>query len=237
MYLFAYIVLFYSKEVDMSKQEKTQKLRMFIREHGACTVENVMNEFKVTRSTAFGYLRDERFLTSVNNKGQYHVERTGINFNRYGLYKNNGMIFSKYGNLLQTVVALILNSPEGMRASEVSGLVGTNAYTQCQALCRDKLISRQKEGRGYCYFSADAAVRKQQLSVKQARAPFDINSALKNESTESLSEIIKILVTYARNPEFNPKSIALSLTRSGTRITTEKVRLIFEQYEIAKKNF
>lgn len=220
----------------MLKQEKTQKLRMFIREHGACTVDNVMNEFKVTRSTAFRYLRDERFLTSVNNKGQYHIEITGINFNQYGLYKKNGMIFSKYGNLLQTVVALISNSPEGMKASEVSRLVGTNAYTQCQALCRDKLISRQKAGRGYCYFSADAAVKKQQLNVKQAITPFEINSALKHESTESLYEIIKILVTYARNPGFSPKSIALSLTRSGTRITTEKVRLIFEQYEIAKKN-
>lgn len=221
----------------MSKQEKAQKLRMFIRAHGACKVEDIMNEFNVTRSTAFGYLRDERFLTSVNNKGQYHIEITGINFNRYGLYKKNGMIFSKYGNLLQTVAGLISNSPEGMRASEVSRLVGTNAYTQCQTLCRDKLISRQKEGRGYRYFSADVAVRKQQLNTKKAIVPFNINSELKNESTESLFEIIKILVTYARNPGFSPKSIALSLTRSGTRITTEKVRGIFEQYEIAKKNF
>ena len=220
----------------MSREEKMQKLRMFIREQGACTVKNVMDEFSVTRSTAFGYLRNERFLTSVNNKGQYHIEITGINFNRYGLCNKNGMIFSKYGNLLQTVTGLISNSPEGMRASEVSRLVGTNAYIQCQTSCRDKLISRQKEGRGYCYFSADTAVRQKQLSAKKTKTPFDINSALKDESVESLQNIIKILVAYVSNPGFTPKSIALSLTRRGTRITTEKVRAVFEQYGLAKKN-
>lgn len=220
----------------MPKQEKKQNVRKFIRDQGICTVADVMGEFKITRSTAFRYLQDDRFLTSINNRGKSHIEITGITFNRYGLFKRDGKVFSINGNLLQTVVALISNSSEGMRASEVSRLVGTNAYIQCQTLCRDKLISRQKEGRGYCYFSADAATRKQQLIIKKSTTPLDINSVLENESAASLHDIVKILVTYARNPGFSPKSIALSLTRSGTCITTEKVRLIFEQYEIAKKN-
>ena len=236
MYLFTYIVLIYSKEDYMSKQEKMQNVRKFIRDRGVCTIAEVMTEFNVTRSTAFRYLQDDRFLTSINNRGKFHIEITGINFNRYGLFNRDGKVFSINGNLLQTVVALISNSPEGMRASEVSRLVGTNAYIQCQTICRDKLISRQKEGRGYCYFSADTAVRQKQLSAKKTKTPFDINSALKDESVESLQNIIKILVAYVSNPGFTPKSIALSLTRRGTRITTEKVRAVFEQYGLAKKN-
>ncbi len=220
----------------MSKQEKIQEVRKFIRNQGLCTIADVMKEFNVTRSTVFRYLKDDRFLTSINHKGKWHTEITGINFNRYGLFNRDGKIFSTHGNLLQTVVSLISNSSAGMRASEVSRLTGTNVYTQCQALFRNNLISRKKECRGFCYFSADSVSRRQQLSARKSTTTPDINSVLKNESVESLHDAIKILVTYVTNPGYNPKSIALSLSRRGSDITTEKVKAVFEKYDLAKKN-
>jgi len=220
----------------MSKQEKMREVRVFIHDQGVCAVGDIMKRFDVTRSTAFRYLRDDRFLTSINHKGRYHIETTGINFNHDGLFSRDGKIFSRHGNLLQTVAALISTSSEGMRASEVTLLTGTNVYTQCQSLFRDNLISRKKEGRGYCYFSADSASRAKQLSARKSKKPSDIDSVLKNESVASLHDVIKILVLYASNPTFSPKRIALSLTRRGTRVTTERVRFVFERYGLAKKN-
>ena len=231
-----YSIPLYSKEDDMAMLEKIQRVGVFVREQGVVEVGDVMKEFAVTRSTAFRYLRDDRFLTSINQKGKYHIEAADLKFNRHGLFNRNGMIFSIHGNLLRTVVALISNSAAGMRASEVSRLVGTSVYTQCQALFRDNLLCRRKEGRGYRYFSAEAEKRKQQLSASKRKTSLDVDSALQNESVESLHEVIKILVAYVSNPALKPKSIALSLTRRGTSVATETVRAVFDRYGLSKKN-
>jgi hypothetical protein len=52
-----------------------------------------------------------------------------------------------------------------------------------------------------------------------------------------LGDVLKILVTHIRNPKFSPKGVALSLIRSGAEIRTEKVKAVFEKYDIAKKNW
>jgi len=70
------------------------------------TVNDLVEEFKISRVAAFRYLKKERTLTSINFKGQYHVRNTGLKFNRYGLVTVNDKVFSRHGNLVETIVHL-----------------------------------------------------------------------------------------------------------------------------------
>lgn len=185
--------------------------------------------------TAFRHLRDGPFVTSINCRGKYHASLVGMKFNRHGLCRRDGKVFSKHGNLLETVVELVSASDSGMTVSEINRLVYTNVDMQSQALFKKNLVSREKYGREYCYFSANPNKRDRQLTMRNTSANSNLNSTFQWETFDSLLEIIRILVTLVKHPEFSPKSIALSLTRRGMGVTTEKVRAVFEKYDLAKK--
>jgi hypothetical protein len=52
-----------------------------------------------------------------------------------------------------------------------------------------------------------------------------------------LELVIKILVTFIQNPDFSPKSIALSLVRRGENVRTRMVESVVANYSLCKKNY
>ena len=219
------------------KKSQSEKMKEFFKGGQTRTVKDVMGEYHCSRGTAFRYLRVGKFLTSINFRGRYHISPVGVKFNRYGLYKCGGKVFSSHGNLLETITALISNSASGMSVSDISRIVETNVNMQCQELFKKGLVHREKYGKGYFYFSIEAIKRRQQLSIKNTTGKERLNSSVLKETFESLRDVVMILVTFINNPEFSPKSIALSLSRRGMDVTTEKVKAVFETYNLAKKNY
>lgn len=209
----------------------------FINSGQMVTAEELMVSFKIGRAAVFRYLKKENTLTSINFRGQYHIKNTALKFNRYGLAESDDKIFSRHGNLLQTIEQLICQSSSGMSISELNRLTGTKTHMQCCNLSRKKVIFRKKIKGQYIYFSAEKEIRENQLKrCLPAKPSFDLNASVESETRESLTEVVKVLVTYLQNPDFNAKSIALSLVRRGNKISMQKVGEIFERYDIAKKN-
>lgn len=204
---------------------------------GAVTVAEVMKQLKSSRSTAFRFLKKEGFLTSINFRGKFHVERSSLRFGGNGLSKQGDTVFSMHGNLLQTIERLIDLSPNGMAVTELNELVGTQVYVQCAQLHAGKRVSRKKYSGVYCYFSIDQKRQKGQLKQRAPKREFELNSVVESESNpESMHEVIKVLVTYVKNPSFGAKKIALTLQREGNDVYTKRVAEILDKYDIAKKN-
>jgi len=220
----------------MLKKSQLELVGNFFRGGATRTVEEMMSRFNCSRVTAFRYLKEGSFLTSVNCRGQYHISSVGVKFNRYGLYSREGKVFSSHGNLLETITALVATAPSGITVSEISRIVETNVNMQCHGLFKTGIIYREKYGREYCYFSGVMEKRNQQLTLKNTTMNTDLNSALQQETFDSLCEVIRILITFVKHPGFSPKSIALSLSRRGVAVTTKKVKEVFEKYDLAKKN-
>lgn len=220
----------------MLKKSQLKLVGNFFQDGAMRTVEEMMSQFNCSRVTAFRYLKEGSFLTSVNCRGQYHISSVGVKFNRYGLYRRDGKVFSRHGNLLETIAALVGTSPSGMTVSDISRIVETNVHMQCHNLFKTGIIYREKYGREYCYFSGVVEKRDQQLILKNTTMNTNLDSALQQETFESLREVIRILVTFVKHPGFSPKSIALSLSRRGVAVTTQKVNAVFEKYDLAKKN-
>ena len=193
-------------------------------------------KFGFGKSTAFRILKKLNILTSINCRAQYYIFPPGLKFNRYGLYIAEGKCFSRFGNLLNTITALVNQSSKGITSGKISDLVRTNAQLQLRDLTRVEKVYRKRIGREYVYFSADTVKRSKQLKrvkPKSETAVIELNG----ESRNFLIDTVKILVAYIQNPSFSPKSIALSLSRRGENIRTEKVKAVFEKFSISKKNF
>lgn len=209
----------------------------FFRDGYTHTAEELMSQLGFSRSTVVRHLKNNKALTCVNGNGQHYVLPGTIKFNKYGLGSVDGKIFSKHGNLLNTIIRLASESISGMSAGNIEKLVETNVQSQCLILFKEKKLFRKKYGKTYFYFSTEKEKREQQLSVRTpTRTQSDIDSQMKTETFDALCNTIKILVTFVRNPGFSPKSIALSLTRRGNDITTKTVMEVFDKYDLAKKN-
>lgn len=220
----------------MSNRKSADEFVGFFSDGKPHTVEELTEYFGFSRITAFRKLKSAGALTSVNSRGQYYILGAGLKFNCYGLVTLNGKVFYRGGNLLKAIVHLVNNSRNGMKTVELERLLGTNIRIQVASLMRQGKLYRKKQGRGYCYFSADRQVRDKQLAGKcSLQTASRADEWLESESPESLHEIIMIMLTYIKNPRFSPKSIALSLVRRGMNVNTRKVNAILEKYDLAKK--
>jgi hypothetical protein len=201
------------------------------------TAEELTKGLCYSRSSVTRHLKKNKALTSVNANGQYYVLPGMVAFNRRGLGRLDGKIFSKHGNLIRTIERLAAESSSGMTPGEIERLVGTNVQSQCLILFQKGKLHRKRYGKAYRYFSVDEDKRRRQVAaVEPSKRSVDLDDQLKSEPREKLLVVIKILLTFIHNPHFTPKSVALSLIRRGCSVTTEKVREVFETYDLAKKN-
>ncbi len=200
------------------------------------TVDDLTCRFKFSRTTAFRKLKKSGALTSINSDGQYYILPPAAGFNRYGLVTVAGKVFFQGGSLLKAIVHLVDISRNGMTAAELGRLAGTNVQLQLLDLCEKEKLCRKRYGREYCYFSADALRMRIQTEARNPSKKAGLPARLEGETPESMRQIIMILLAYLGNQSLSPKNIALSLFRRGVDIRTEKVKAVFEKYDIAKKN-
>ncbi len=124
-----------------------------------------------------------------------------------------------------------------MSVREIEKIVLTNAKVQLLHLVGAGKLKRRKVGGEYRYFSPAPGIGKNQEDASR-NGLGDLERARYMEQAEKIpiEDVLKILITHIRNPNFSIKGIALSLLRRGVDIRTEKVRAVFEKYDIAKKN-
>ena len=202
------------------------------------TVEELTGRFGFSRITAFRKLKKCGALTSINCDGCHYILPPAGGFNRYGLISVDGKVFFRGGNLLKAIVHLVDVSRSGMTAAELGRLAGTNVQLQLLDLFGKGKLCREKYGREYCYFSIDEARRLIQVESRNpSKKKLGLPERIKGETPESMRQIIMILLVYLGNPKLSPKGVALSLIRRGAEIRTEKVKAVFEKYDIAKKNW
>ena len=162
-------------------------------------------------------------------KGQVTL---GLCGRRYGLgfHTGSSFVYLPPTSMIQAKILL-------MPASELEKIVKTNAKVQLLNLVKSGELTRQKTGGEYHYFSSskERAMLQQREYEKLSE---NSKKKLSMEKVQSVpfSLVVQILIVFIKNPEFSPKSIALSLSRRGMDMTTEKVKAVFEKYDLAKKN-
>lgn len=131
-----------------------------------------LKEILETNSTMTVYrrLKSLSYLSSYSHRGRFYTLPDIPEFNDMGVWWFQGVYFSRWGNLLQTVRNLVDASEMGYSASEIESLVQVEVKHALLELLRAKQIGREKIGGVYVYFSAEAgAGRAQALLQRQWR--------------------------------------------------------------------
>ena len=87
------------------------------------TIEQVVELLKSSVITARRHLKKWRAYTSFNHNGRYYTLPGIPQFDQNGIWKYQTILFSKYGNLKQTIIQLISQSDKGLSAKEIAQVV------------------------------------------------------------------------------------------------------------------
>ncbi len=167
--------------------------------------------------------------TSYNGNGRYYTLPEIAEFDDNGLWRYRGMLFSKHGNLKQTLVHLITHSIQGLSGSERGELLGLQSrsflshFRDHPALYREKLMGR------WIWFSADPERAEKQ---KQTRLTQAITQGLRMPSD---MEAVMILVDLIAHPNSGLEQISRRLKPKGFDIDVEAIRQLLVHHDLLKK--
>jgi predicted Zn-ribbon and HTH transcriptional regulator len=205
-------------ETDVVK--KFQRIRVL-------TIEQVVETLKSSVITARRHLKKWRAYTSFNHNGRYYTLPGIPQFDQNGIWKYQTILFSKYGNLKQTIIQLISQSDKGLSAKEVAQVVkipsNSSVVSQLQNVPG---IRREKHQGRFIYFSGEHETYEKQKGVlyrpEKVKLPSD-------------AEAVHILVEYIKHPDIGIDELAKSASQQGNVIDPAVIRNFLEYHDLLKK--
>jgi hypothetical protein len=118
------------------------------------TIKDIMDGLGVyVKRTAFRKLRQYNYCSSYSHAGKYYALNEIINYNKYGIWQINDVLFSIKGTLVNTLQNLIETSDSGYTALELIKIVKVRVQDALYKLYMDKRIYRKEINCVYNYFS------------------------------------------------------------------------------------
>ncbi len=212
------------------KKEQTRELFKVFKKQKILTMRILLEILLCSERTIQRRLKQWSAYTSYNKNGRYYTLPDIPRFNQYGIWKYNGVFFSKYGNLKNTVITVVKQSKSGLSAHELSEITGLSSYAFLSHFKSVPDIKREKQKGVYIYFSSDTGVfikqKQERESIIQMAAPLDLPSD---------SAAIGILVELIKNPTDNIDKLARRIRRRGIPVSISKITNLLAYHGILKK--
>lgn len=143
--------------------EKLKSVFNFLEDIKVFTLDQLISSLKCSMPTARLKLKFWQAYTSYNQNSRYYTLPTVPCFNENGLWFYKNIFFSKYGNLRNTVVHLINNSPLGLTGNEIGALINLSPRSFLHHFQDVAGIQRQKVEGVYAYYSDNPGRYKEQV--------------------------------------------------------------------------
>jgi hypothetical protein len=144
-------------------------LREFLRLQKIATLPELKLALGTTVDiTVFRKLKELSYRSSYSHRGRYYTLDEIPQFDPQGLWSCREVWFSRWGNLVTTLEALVKSAPQGYFASELRQLLHVEVKDALLQLVQQRRIARQNTAGVFLYCSQDAAVRRRQVLARQA---------------------------------------------------------------------
>ena len=191
------------------------------------TLGEVTEFIRSSIHTARRRLKQWQATNSYNRNGRYYTLPDIPEFDGNGLWRWRGVFFSQYGNLRQTVIALVQRSPAGLEAGDLRSLLGLEPRSFLSAFAADPRLRREKTQGRFVYYGADAAV----YSGQRERRGM-LQAACRQPTS---SEAIAILVEKIKHPALSHEALSRQLRKQKVAIETETIQNFFLRHGLTVK--
>lgn len=217
--------------------DREQRIVNWLRTRKVATMRHLQHQFQVCHMTVFRALKKVGYHTSYNHNARYYTLADLPQFDDRGLWAYRNVRFSRWGTLLETLVALVQLAPAGLTASELEERLQTPVANLLARLVQHGRLQRQPlPGHRVVYLAAAAEPRRQQWEQRQQQL-----TATAEKQAAALPAgcpaptVIAVLRQMILAPDESSEQEARRLQTAGLRVTAEQVRRIREYYALEKK--
>jgi hypothetical protein len=209
--------------------EKIERIENQFDEKIVVTLPELSRLLNVSIRTIQRITRKWNTIRSYDHNGRYFSLERLAEFNSYGIWEYSNIHFSKFGNLKNTLIAVINNSTQGMDASQIRDVLGVDTRSFLYQYKDVSSLKREKLGGSYVYFSSEPVKFTGQLSRRK--------QSMEAISPPPLKGIvaINVLVAAIKHPGFTTEGLSKHLHKLGIRVKPEAIQDFFKFYGIEKK--
>ena len=193
------------------------------------TLEQLIQLLRCSAITVRRRLKKWRTYTSINKNGRYYTLPQIPVFDENGLWKYQTILFSKHGNLKQTVIGLIRQSPAGLDAGQIAKKLDLAANSSFFSQLKNVAVLRREKHQGrFVYFSDSAEVYDRQKHQRMASNHSNINFPTD-------AEAVVILVQLIKHPNISIERLVLKVGQVSKQIEAEAIKRFLHFHGLLKK--
>lgn len=192
------------------------------------TIEQIVELHKCSMITARRRLKKWQTYTSINQNGRYYTLPQIPVFDKNGLWKYQSVIFSKYGNLKQTIIALISSSHGGLSASEIASLVDLLPNSSFLSTFKNVVGVRREKHEGRFIYLSD----RPDIYARQKRHR---NSEYSTATFPTNAQAVVILVQLIKYPDIGIEKLSEMTAQQGEPVEPAVIRRFLEFHDLLKK--
>ena len=192
------------------------------------TIEELVGWLECSTITARRRLKQWHSFTSINQNGRYYTLSRVPVFDENGLWRYQRVLFSKHGNMKQTLIALITESPKGLSAIEIANLldIAPNSSFISRMSAAEGIKREKCQGR-FVYFSERA-----EISSLRNNAPGGAGQGIRVLTD---AEAVMMLVELLKHPGIGIEELAARVSNAGRGVSPQAVRAFLERHDLLKK--
>lgn len=199
----------------------------FLRLRKIATLIELSLHLQCSTRTVQRRLADCKAFNSYNHNGRYYTLPEIPTFDTNGLWRYRDVFFSRYGNLPETFVELVRNSPAGLTAAEAGELLGLRPSSFLWSLRDHPALKREKYQGLYVYLASESG----RCAAQQQRR--SSMSATGRQPTDA--EAIAILVEKIKHPDLSDKALSRRLSAKNLRAEPEMIGNFFTRHGLSVK--
>ena len=170
-------------------------------------------------------------LASYNQNARFYTAPNLCHFNHYGIWNFKQILFSKYGNLFETIITLIDKSIGGYTSKELSIIIMVKADDALHVMWLKERVRRQKTGSTHVYFSIQEDLFKQQLSAREQQTP----AAMETLALPDYQRTIAVLVEIIRQDSIVAEKLQKEAAKRNIEISIAEIEAVIEHHQLKKK--
>jgi len=199
----------------------------FLRLKKIATLGELVLHLHCSARTAQRRLAECKALHSYNHNGRYYTLPQIPRFDRHGLWRYRGVFFSRHGNLPETFVQVVHQSPAGLTAAEAGELLGLRPSSFLWSLRNHPGLKREKHQGLYVYLAGESE-RCAEQQRQRARTPLAFREP-------TAPEAVAILVEKIKHPTLTGEALCRRLREEGLCVEPGMIAQLFAQHGLAVK--
>jgi hypothetical protein len=220
-----YLTLYIYKGNNM-KKENFEILPKLFKQNKCWKIDDLSSHLKYSVISVRIFLKKIGYYSSVSHNSKWYTLCQIPKFNASGLWFHKKIVFSKHGNLNQTISHFIDNSYNGLTAKEISKIITFPCFVVLNKMQKANQLYRIKTRKNFIYLSKDKSFKQKQ-----------INNIYSSEHSPLPSDIdgIKILVEIIKHPEYSFDELTEKLKTYGITCSSASIELFLQHHDIEKK--